>query len=141
MGLSDALYRVWDAYSSGWGLVVSGGMYVWLSLCLMVIARKARITGWWTGWVPVLNLKLMCVLGKSSNTFFLLFVSVFAAIVIGLIAWWPAWLVLWLSVWAICWVLVWMRIARERGRQGALGLLILVPVLNLVLFGALAFGD
>jgi len=139
--LADYLYDVWHAYSSGWGLVVSSGMYLWLSLCLMVIARKAKVNGWWVGWVPLLNLKLMCVLGKLGNSFFLVFVGVFGAIVVGLVAWWPLWLTLWLSVWAVCWVVVWMRISRERGRHSALGILVLVPVLNLVLFGAIAFGD
>ena len=99
------------------------------------------MNGWWVGWVPVLNFKLMSALGKLSNTFFALFVALFAAIVLGIVAWWPVWLTIWLTAWAICWVVVWMRIAAERGRPAALGLLVLVPVLNLVLFGTLAFGE
>jgi len=139
--LADLLYRVWDAYSSGCGLVVSFGMYLWFSVCLMVIARRVRMSGWWVGWVPVLNFKLMCALGKLSNTFFAIFVAVFGAIVLGLVVWWPVWLTMWLTVWAVCWVVVWTRMAEERGHRAALGLLVLVPVFNLVLFGTLAFGE
>ncbi len=141
MDLSDALLRVWTAYSSGWGLVVSIGMYLWLSACLMVIARKGHVTGWWAGWIPIVNLQIVCAAGKSSlGCFWRLLVAV-VAIAVGLVLWIQWWILLWLVLGAIAWTIAWSRICRERGRSPLLGLLVLVPVLNLVLFGLLAFGD
>jgi hypothetical protein len=39
------------------------------------------------------------------------------------------------------WVSVWMDVCKNTGRASWLGLLIVLPVLNLVLLGTLAFGD
>jgi hypothetical protein len=141
MDLSMLLYRVWTAYSTGWGLWVSGGMYLWFAVCLMVLARKCHVPGWWAGWVPVLNFWLVCASGKSSNVCFWRLLISFTAVVVGVYLWIPLWIVIWLGLWVVAWIVAWGRVARERGRSSALGLLSPVPVLGLVLFGVLAFGD
>jgi len=141
MDLSNLLYRIWAAYSTGWGLWVSCGMYLWLSFCVMTIARNAHVPGWWAGWVPIVNFQVMCSTGKASAAcFWRLAISV-AALAAGIVLWIPGWIAVWLVLWAIAWAAVWARISRERGHPAALGLLAPIPVLNLVLFGLLAFAE
>jgi hypothetical protein len=141
MDLSSILDFVWTSYSSGWGLWVSAGMYLWLAFCLMAIARKGHVPVWWVGWVPVANFKVVCAAGKSSNSCFWRLTASFAALVVGIVVWVPVWIAVWLVLWAIAWVGAWGHICHERGQPTALGLLAAVPVLNLALFGVLAFGD
>ncbi len=141
MDLSDALLRVWIAYSSGWGLVVSMGVYLWLSACLMVIARKGHITYWWAGWIPVVNLQIVCAAGKSPSSCFWRLLIALTALIVGIWLWIQWWILLWLVLGAIVWAIAWGRICSERGRSPLLGLLAVVPILNLALFGLLAFGD
>ncbi len=141
MDLSSILYRVWTAYSTGWGLWVSFGMYFWLSICLMIIARKVHVGGWWAGWIPVMNFKVMCAAAKSSGACFWRLFIVLLALVAGIALWIPVWIAAWLVLGAIVWVITWSRICRERHYPPVLGLLSVIPVLNLVLFGILAFGD
>ncbi len=141
MDLSTVLANVWTAYSTGWGLWVSGGMYLWFALCLMLIARKSHVSGWWAAWIPVLNFKVMCETGKASGSCFARLVISTLALALGIVLWLPLWILVALILWAIVWAASWARICHERGRSPALGLLSPVPVLSLVLFGVLAFGD
>lgn len=120
---------------------MSGGMYVWCSLCLMAIARKSHISLWWAGWVPLVNFKVLCDAGKAPARCVWRLVLCVVAIAAGIALWIPWWIALWLVLWAVVWTVAWMRVCRERGRPTALGLLSPVPVLGLALFGVLAFGD
>lgn len=141
MDVSSALYSVWIAYSTGWGLVVSVGVYLWFAACLMVIGRKAHVTAWWAGWVPLVNLQIVCALGKSSPACFVRLVVAAVALGVGVLLWIPWWIILWLVLGAVVWTIAWVRISRECGRSPLIGLFAVVPVLNLVLYGLLAFGD
>lgn len=141
MDVSGMIHYVWTAYSSGWGLCVVAGLYVWLALCLMLIARKNHTASAWTAWVPVANLRLMCVIGKSPPVCFLGLVVPLVALAVGLLVWMPLWILVWACIWALAWAVAWARISFARGRPRAFGLLIVVPVINLAMLGSLAFGD
>jgi len=107
----------------------------------MAIARKSHVAGWWAGWVPVVNFMVLCSAAKASHSCFWSLVLPLAAVIAGSILWIPVWIAAWIVLGTIAWTAIWMRICHERGRSKALGLLAPVPVLNLVLFGVLAFGD
>ena len=141
MDVSNLLYRVIAAYTTGWGLWVSVGMYVWFVVSLAIIARKLKISAWWTAPVPILNFYLMCAAGKRGGSCFLAFLVPFLMLVAGAVAWLPVLIFISLVAWAIVWIRVWMDVCENRGRARWLGLLIVLPVLNLVLLGTLAFGD
>ncbi len=141
MDLSTILYRVWIAYSAGWGLWVSAGMYVWFCICLMVIARKGNTNLWWAGWIPIVNLHVVCAAAKASRICFWQLLIAAVALFAGIVLWMPLWILVWMVLGGIVWVVTWGRICHDRGYAPALGVLVLVPVLNLVLFGLLAFGD
>lgn len=141
MHAADVVFRVLTVYTSGWGLSVSIGMYAWLALCLLVIARKNRAALWWLAPVPVGNFALMCMLGKRAPACFWALLIATIALAVGLVLHLPLWTSSWFVLWAITWVVAWTGIARESGRAPVLGVLMLVPVANLVLLGVLAFGE
>ncbi len=91
--------------------------------------------------MPVINVMVMCSAGKASYGCFWRLILTMAALALGIIFWIPVWIAVWLVLWAIAWTDVWASISHERGHSRALGLLAPIPVLNLVLFGVLAFGD
>jgi len=141
MDVSAQLYRVVMAYTHGWGLIVSASMYLWIAICLLVIARKLKVSGWWIAPLPVLNFYVMCATGKMQGRCFLWFLGPFIGIVVGGLLWIPVVILASLAVWAAVWIRVWGAICSNRGRPSWLGLLIVLPVMNLVLVGVLAFGD
>ena len=120
---------------------MSGAMYAWYALCLMAIAHKSRVPLWWAGWIPLVNFKVLCDTGKAPATCVWRLLLCVAAVAAGIALWIPWWIAVWLALWAVVWTVAWVRICREQGRPAALGLLSPVPVLGLVLFGVLAFGD
>jgi len=141
MDVFEFIHRVWAAYSSGWGLCVVAGLYLWLALCLMLIARKNNIQSAWVAWIPIANLRLMCVIGEAPPVcFWGLFLPVLA-LAAGIVLWMPLWILVWTGIWAVAWAVKWILISRSRGRPGAFGLLMVIPVINLAVLGSLAFGD
>jgi len=111
----------WGLFSSDlsglWGLVV----YVWLALCLYMIANKTRIPNAWLAWIPIANLYLMCKVAGRAGWWTILFFIPLANIIIAII--------------------IWMGIARARNKPSWLGILIIIPVVNLIIPGILAFSE
>jgi len=99
------------------GLVI----YVYMSYCLMKIGQKCGVENAWMAWIPVINIWVMCQAARKE--------------------WW--WMLLcfipFINIIAFC--VLWMGIAENRGKPSWVGLLILVPIANLILPGYLAFSD
>jgi hypothetical protein len=93
--------------------------YVYLALCLMKIAKKTQTENAWFAWIPILNLVLMIQCANKSLGWLILFFIPFFNL-IGLI-------------------IIWMAIAKKLGQPEWLGILMIVPVVNLILPGYLAF--
>ena len=85
--------------------------YVYFSAVLSVLADKTATGGAWMAWVPIVNLILMCRIGRQSEWFVLLLFVPLVNIVV--------------------FVLLWMEIARVRGKSPMLGLLMVIPLVNL----------
>jgi hypothetical protein len=100
-----------------WGLIV----YFWLALCLHIIAKKTEVPNAWLAWIPIANLYLMCkVAGRSGWWLILFFIPLVNLIIL---------------------IIVWMNIAEARKKPSWLGILMIVPVANLVVPGILALSD
>ena len=98
------------------GLVI----YVYFSICLMIIANKTGTPGAILAWIPVLNLYLMVrIAGRPGYWLIPLLIPI-----LGL----PFFIVLW------------MDFSRKRGRPSWLGLLMVVPPINLIIPALLAAG-
>lgn len=102
------------------GLVVAGVLHVWFAILLMVLAGKTGTRNGWVALLPFFNLFLMCSIGRRSwGWVFAMFVPF-----LNLIAF----------------AYIWGGIAAARGQSPWLGLLMLVPLLNLLLPLILCFG-
>lgn len=119
-----------DPHAAGMGLAILGGFlifmlvfvlicYIYMSVCLMKIAKKTNTENAWLAWIPILNVILMLQVAKKPLWWIILFFIPFVNIVISII--------------------VWMAIAKELGKPEWLGILMIVPLANFVVPGYLAF--
>ncbi|MFH0935377.1 MAG: hypothetical protein V1828_00725 [Candidatus Omnitrophota bacterium] len=103
-------------------------LYIYSSLCIYFIAKKTDTAPAWLAWIPVANVFLMCKIASLSY-------------------WWILILLLSLLRYVGAFVSVgffgflWYRIALARNKPGWVGILAVVPVLNLFIYGYLAFSD
>jgi hypothetical protein len=94
-------------------------IYVYMAICLMKMARKTNTENAWLAWVPVGNIILLLQISKKPIWWIILFFIPFINIVMA--------------------VLVWMAVAKELGKPDWLGILMIVPIANLIISGYLAF--
>lgn len=109
--------------------------YVFMSLALMTIARKTNTPNGWLAWIPFANLYLMTQIAKKN------WALIFIPIASFLLSWIPI-IGFLLMLAAVIWtVWMWMGIAEARGKPGWWGILIIVPIANLVIIAMLAWKD
>lgn len=101
------------------GLLIGLGMYLFSSLCLFLIARKAGVQAAWTAWIPI--------------------IQVYAYVAAGGKPWWWILLLLVPFVNLIVMIYLWMCISENLGRSKFLGLLMILPVINILYPAFLAF--
>lgn len=103
--------------------------YIYTALVLSAIAKRTNTENPWLAWIPVGNLYLMTQI--ANVPWWTLLIVLFGSTIpyIGAVA------SIVVSVW---W---WWRIAEVRNKPGWFGLLMLVPIANLIMMGILAWGD
>ena len=110
---------------SGIWIVVSIACYVWLALCLYVIAKKTNTENPWMAWIPIANVVLCCQIAGKPWWWIFLFLNPslipIVNIVLGIIVMW--------------------KICEARGKPGWLGIIMIVPVADLIIPGIVAFID
>ncbi len=116
-GLALLFGGVWLAIFGAISLV----SYIYISLTLYITAKKLKSENLWFAWVPLLNLYLMCKMAGLSAWSMLL------------------WLVPLVNVGYA--VYLYMKIAEKRGFPNYIGLLILVPALNFIIPGYIAWAE
>jgi hypothetical protein len=99
--------------------------YIYLALALSAIAKRTNTEPAWIAWVPVANLYLCTKIGGTPWWSVLLFIF------LGWVPGVPAVIAVW-------W---WWKIAEARHKEGWWGLLMVVPIVNLVVVGLLAWGE
>lgn len=93
--------------------------YLYFSLALYSCARKTNSDGAILAFIPILFLAPLLNASKRSWLW-----------ILGLIFIFP-----------IAWAWIWMGIAEARGKSALLGILMLVPLVNLFVLGYIAFAD
>ena len=101
--------------------------YIYSSFALMTIAKKTKTKRAWLAWIPIANLYLMTQIAKVD--WWTMLIVLFASLIpiigplvsIAIIAWW------------------WWKIAERTKKPEWLGLLMIIPVINLVVIGILAW--
>ncbi|MBI3378555.1 MAG: tetratricopeptide repeat protein [Nitrospirae bacterium] len=110
------------AMLASFGIVILAIVAIWVVyylLCLFLIAKKLAIPAPWTAWIPVVNLwTIVTCAGKPWWWIFLLFIPLANFLI---------------------YIYLWMCISENRGKSKWLGLLLLIPPADLVLYGILAF--
>lgn len=110
------------ALFSGLYLLLLLAAYIYMALCLQVIAKKTDTKNGWMAWIPIANIFLMINIARKPLWWFLLILIPLVNIVIA--------------------VILWMEIAKRRGKPNWVGILIIVPFVGIVIPGYLAFsGD
>jgi len=97
-------------------------LYIFMAICLMKIAKKTNTPNVWFAWIPILNAVLMLQIAKKPVWWIILAFIPFVNL-----------------VWIVLQVLVWMAISKECGKEEWLGILIIVPVANIIVPAYLAF--
>ena len=106
-------------------IILFFAIYIYISIALMSLAKKTKTKHAWMAWIPVLNFYLMTQIAKQSGL----------------------WTLILLAIWVPCGGLaivavgVWMFwiIAKKRKFPGWFSLLLLVPIVNLVILGIMAW--
>ncbi len=106
--------------------VIIIAMYVYMAICLMKIAKKTNTPNGWLAWIPIANFVLMVQIAKKPLWWLFILLAPFVPVV-GPIAM------------LVVVVLIWMAIAERVGKEKWLGILMIVPIANLILPGILAF--
>jgi len=116
MGLFFGAYMVFM-------LVLAAVIYVVLALSLYKIAMKTKtnVVHAWFAWVPILNVILMLNIAGFSGWYIFLLMIPFVNIVFL--------------------IYIWMKISKACGKPDYLGILMLVPLANIILPLYLAYGD
>ena len=109
-------------------LLVALVVYVYVSYSLMTIARKTKTELPWLAWIPIANLYLVTQIAKVPWWTFLIalfagFIPFGAIVTAGMSMWW------------------WWQISERMSRPGWLGILFIIPIVNLVVIGILAYGS
>ena len=107
--------------------LIFAALYVYTSLAIMAIAKKNRVGPEWLAWVPIANLVLLLKIARLQwQWIFALFIGIIpiiggALIMAGM-------------------VYVWWKVCKHMHKPEWYAILMIVPIVNLVVMGYLAWG-
>lgn len=102
--------------------------YIYCCLCLYFIAKKTAKEPTWLAWIPIAQLFLECKIAGLSYLWLLGYLAIFIPFIGGLV-------ITALNIY------FWYKIALARNKPGWMGILIIIPLANLVVMGYLAFSE
>ena len=101
--------------------LISIALYAYAAFCFQTIAKKTGTENGWFAWVPILNVYLMCKIAGKSGWWILLLLIPLVNIAISII--------------------LWMEIAKACQKPAWIGILAIIPGINLFVMGYLAFAE
>ncbi len=108
-------------------VLVGIALYIFFALAIKKIAEKTNTENSWLAFIPIANYYLLIKSAGLSGwfTFLLLlsFIPLFGSIAVGIFT-----------------IYVWWKIAEAVGKPGWWSLLMIIPIVNLVIIGILAWG-
>ena len=105
------------------------GFYIYVSFAIMAIAKKTKTENPWLAWIPIANVYLIIKIAKLEWWYLLVILGVSLIPIVG-------WLIqMGLIVWI--WSIICARLKRSRW----LSLLMVIPIVNFILLGVLAWSD
>ncbi len=132
-GVIPAIPASMLAMMSGVIILIAAAGYIYFSICLYFIARKMDVPNPWLAWVPIANMWTFVSAAGKEWWWIAVIAGLFLLTIVPI-----AGLLFYLA--GICaTVYLWMCITENLGRNKWLGLLMLVPLVNLVFPAILAF--
>jgi hypothetical protein len=120
VALQDEIPGLGAAFGATFLFIVLA-LYAFSAICFMKIAEKTNTENGWWAWIPILNILLMLAIARKP--------------------WWWILLMLIPLVNFVIIILVFVGICQTRGKSGLLAIGLLIPIVNLIVLGYLAFGD
>jgi len=96
-------------------------VYIWIAICVQTIAKKTNTPDEWLAWIPIANVYLLCKMAGMSGWWTLAVFVPLLNIVMMIIWWWS--------------------VAEKRNKPGWLGILMVIPGVNIIVPGILAFSE
>jgi len=107
--------------------ILSVFLYIYFAFALMTIAKKLKVPNEWLAFIPIANIYLMTKMAKTSPWLTLSVLLVFIPFIGGLIL-------------TVVMLYLWYKIAEAIKRPGWWGILVVVPLVNIVILGIMAWG-
>ncbi len=114
-------------------ILLALAVYVFFSYSLQTIAKKTKIKKGWLAWIPIANYYLMCKIAKKPVWWMLFLILPLITISIFSIDF------LLSMTGVVFFVLVWAAISVRRKKSKWLGVLMIIPIANLITLGYLAY--
>ncbi len=121
------------AMISGFAIFVILAGYIYFSLCLYFIAKKTDVPNPWIAWIPLVNLWTFVSAAGKQWWWAAVVVGMFVLTIVPV-----AGLIFYLAGIGVT-IHLWMLITENLGKNKWLGLLMLVPIANLIFPAILAF--
>ena len=116
------MFGFWEGSIVAMVILLALVPYIWLAVCLMVIAKKTGTPDGWLAFIPILNIYLLCKVAGHSG-------------------WWALAILFVPLVNIITTIWFWVEIARRRNHPEWLGILMIIPLVNFIIPGIIAFSD
>lgn len=112
----------------GFAILFGIAFYIYFALALMTIAKKTKTENPWLAWIPIANIYLMTQIAEVSPWTMLILLAGFIPVLGGIaimavMIWW------------------WWKICEARDKPGWWSLLLLVPIVNIIIVGVIAWSD
>ncbi|MGO9951768.1 MAG: DUF4124 domain-containing protein [Dissulfurispiraceae bacterium] len=121
------------AMISGFMVIFGIAFYIYGCLCLYMIARKVGVMDPWTAWIPFVNIWTFVEAAGKPWWWTAIIVGLFLSAVVPVVG-------IAFGLLNICVVIyLWMCISENLGKNRWLGLLMLIPIVNLFYPAVLAF--
>ena len=111
------------SFISGFFLIISVALYLFFSACLYIMAKKLNVPAPFLAWVPLIQVWTFVVAAKGTDESPVLWII---GLIIPIVSFFVG-------------IYLWMCLTERMGKDKWLGLLTLVPVVNLFFVGWLAF--
>jgi len=110
-----------------WFMAWSIVFYIYIAFALMSIAKRRKMENGWLAFIPIANFYLMTRIAKVSAWWMLALLLVVIPFVGG-------------AALGVVMIFLWWKIAESLRHPGWWGLLMVIPLVNLVMAGIMAWG-
>jgi len=115
-------------------ILVGLAIYIYTAIALMIIANKTKTKNGWLAFIPVANLYLMTQIGKLPWWWLLVIVGLWIVSMIPIIG------IIASIAMLVVMAYLWWKVAEAVNKPGWWGILMVIPIVNLVMVGIMAWG-